>query len=311
MLREEVASAGRVWLLLQHIDKDSSGWVTAAEARRRLTEERSALRIFGERQLRKLLAKGDGLYWQQSDDRIWLRSTAKVAASLGISHLAGRRVAVPVDDLLKGMGHVRAHLYASFHSGRNKPNNRDKSANLIARSTLQRLSHVSRRSQQRYEKRAGIESQSNIAIGGASNVESDQRTAWKKGTAAFRFADSSGKIGRKGAAYAAWQLPNKYIGPHETLPKGKQKRINRELADLFMKGMTGNDKLSTWNCQRYGLNDTLEGGTLAAPWRLYHSHSSSAASIYARHPNRDAYWPDIHRSIGSSSVWFSLGGDGD
>jgi len=81
-----------------------------------------------------------------------------------------------------------------------------------------------------------------MAVGGISTIEHDQQVAWKQGTAAFRFTDSRGTVGREGVSYTAWQLPNNYQGPHDKLPKGKLKRINRELADLFMKGMTGNGK---------------------------------------------------------------------
>ncbi|MBP9503248.1 MAG: hypothetical protein KBF17_13895, partial [Candidatus Promineofilum sp.] len=36
------------------------------------------------------------------------------------------------------------------------------------------------------------------------------------------------------------QLPNEYTGPHAVLPRGRMKRLNRALADLFHNGMTGN-----------------------------------------------------------------------
>ncbi|MCZ7668741.1 MAG: hypothetical protein M5U34_16855 [Chloroflexi bacterium] len=38
----------------------------------------------------------------------------------------------------------------------------------------------------------------------------------------------------------AWQLPNSYRVALAHRPKGRQKRINQMLSDLFMKGMTGN-----------------------------------------------------------------------
>src|SRR5690606_36304000 len=53
-----------------------------------------------------------------------------------------------------------------------------------------------------------------------------------------------GRHGRPHTAYLAWQLPNSYSGPHEPLPRGRQKRINRELVDLFIDGMTGNGETS-------------------------------------------------------------------
>ena len=305
MLRQEVVATGRIWLLLKHMDRGGSGWISLPQARRHLTEGSGELRVCGRRQLRKLLSRGEGLFWGQDKDRIWLRSTAKVAASLNVHRLTGSPIALPVADLLQGIGHVRAHFYASFHSGRNKDSGKSKRSNLIARSTLQRICHTSRRSQQRYEKMAGIASQSNIAIGGVSTVENDQRIAWNKGTAAFRFTDSAGKKGRKGVTYSAWQLPNKYSGPHKTLPKGKQKRINRELADLFMKGMTGNSKLSF----SFGPRGDRQGGSDSNQTkRLYHNHSQSAAASYARSPHNDAYWPDRDSAVGAYRLWYHICG---
>ncbi len=305
MLRQEVVSSGRIWLLLQHIDEGGRGWVTLSEARRRLTERNAELQICGRRQLRKLFARGEGLFWRRQKDRVWLRSTAKVAASLNVQRLTGSPIALPVDDLLKGIGHVRAHFYASFHSGRNKEVLGEKRANLIARSTLQRISHASRRSQQRYEHRAGIVAQANVALGGVSTLVNDQRIAWEKGTAAFRFRDSAGKVGRRGVVYSAWQLPNNYSGPHATLPKGRQKRINRELADLFMKGMTGNGKLSV----PFGQGSRREVGSEAGCVdRLYHKHSLSAAASFARTPNTDAYWPARQKSRSFYHFWFLISG---
>ncbi|MGB3717885.1 MAG: hypothetical protein WA996_26000 [Candidatus Promineifilaceae bacterium] len=303
MLRQEVVAAGRLWLLLQYIDAEGCGWVSLSAARRRLTEIDAVLRVCGRRQLRKLLSKGDGFFWIRNDDRIWLKSAAKVAASLKVQRLIGNPVALPVDDLLKGVGHARAHFYASFHSSRNKEARGGKGASPIARSTLQRLSHASRRSQQRYERRTDIYAQSNIALGGVSTIENDQRVAWKQGTAAFRFRDSAGKIGRKGITYSAWQLPNNYTGPHVTLPKGRQKRINRELVDLFTKGMTGNGKISVAFGRGSG-RESRPGDQ--CPNRLYHKHGLSAAASYSRSPDIDAYWPDRQCAVGSYHRWFII-----
>jgi hypothetical protein len=305
MLRQEVVATGRIWLLLKYLDRDGSGWISLSQARRQLAEEIGQWRICGKRQLRKLLSRGEGIFWRRDKERIWLRSTAKVSASLNVRLLTGSPVALPIADLLQGVGHVRAHFYASFHSGRNKESSKSIRSNLIARSTLQRLCHTSRRSQQRYEKMTGIVRQANIAIGEVSSIENDQRTAWNKGTAAFRFTDSAGKKGRKGVTYSAWQLPNKYSGPHTTLPKGKQKRINRELADLFMKGMTGNGKLS-FSFDHGG--DRLGVSEDNCTKRLYHNHSQSAAASYARSPHDDAYWPDRNRAVGAHLLWFHICG---
>jgi len=308
MLRQEEVSAGRVWLILKYLDAAGRGWISLELVRQRLSERNSDLYICGKRQLRKLLARGEGLFWRRSHDRIWLKSTAKVAVSLDVQRLTGSPVALPVDHLLQGIGHARAHFYGSFHSGRIRDTGRGKQKKPIARSTLTRLSHTSRRSQQRYESRAGIAAQPNFALGGASTIDNDHRVAWKQGTASFRFRDSAGNIGRRGITYTAWQLPNNYSGPHMTLPKGRQKRINRELVDLFTKGMTGNNKISVSFSHGRGRRAGPGDGWIG---RLYHDHSLSAAASFNQSPNDDAYWPNRHGPAGNPQFWFHISGKAD
>lgn len=119
MLRREQAATGRVWLLLRAIDADGRGWLAADETRAVLCDIESPLRLCGRRRLRQLLAQGEGLFWQRDGrDRIWLRGPARVAAGLGVARLGSRPIDVPTATLLGGIGDVRAHLYATFHSGR-------------------------------------------------------------------------------------------------------------------------------------------------------------------------------------------------
>jgi hypothetical protein len=65
--------------------------------------------------------------------------------------------------------------------------------------------------------------------------------AWQHGRACFQLTDYQGQQGKPGATYVAWQLPNSYSGPHTQQARGGQKRFNRELADLWSQGTTGND----------------------------------------------------------------------
>ncbi len=276
MLRQEVATSGRVWLLLRHLDAQGCGWLTEEAARQQLTEKRSPLRICGVRQWRNLLAEGDGLFWRRENGRIWLRSVTKVALTLGVARLRGRPVALPLAALTQRIGQVRAHLYASFHSGRQ---NEQGSAPPIARATLQRLTHVQPRTQRRYERQARVQRQPNFAIGPRANAETMAETAWQHGTAVFPLTDHLGRQGKPGITYVAWQLPNQYTGPHLPQPKGCQKRINRKLADLFMKGMTGNDAPPV---------DSL----LA---RRYFGNGKTAVRAAERQPNQIVYWPETIR----------------
>jgi hypothetical protein len=184
---------------------------------------------------------------------------------LGVRRLVGRPVGLPVSALLGSIGDARAHLYATFHSGRAKEatnyelratSSEDYSSLVtrhsslgapVSRDTLAALSGACARSQVAYERRAGVCSRSNIALGervaaGMPAGPAEQERAWQRGRALFRLRDHRGLHGRPGATYLAWRLPNAF-GPargHQQRPKGRQKRINRQLADLFTKGMTGN-----------------------------------------------------------------------
>jgi hypothetical protein len=280
LLREQLVAPGRLWLLLRSIDQDGSGWVDLISARQRLTKKASALRVFGWRQMRKLLARGDGLFWERDRRRIWLRSPLRVAAAMGIRHLLYQPVGLPLTALLQSIGLVRAHFYASFHSGRRLHKTNAYRPVPIARATLHALCHASRRTQRTYERRAGVQKRRNFAIGKPLAVADHQNQAWERGRAVFLVTDHAGRAGPRGTTYTAWQLANSYRGPHERQPKGRQKRINRKLADLFMKGMTGNG-------ERAHQSHLPKGDGV----RRFFDNGAAAASRYNRGPDSDIYWP--------------------
>lgn len=290
MLRQGEAASGRIWLLLRYLDQEGRGWLRIDIAKHKLTTKTSQLRVCGWRQLRKLLNRGEGIFWTRDNDRIWLRSVAKVAAALEVERLTGKPVATPVAGLLQGIGDVRAHLYASFHSGRVKESAPGPGGMPVARATLERVTNASRRSQLAYEQRAGIKVQHNFAVGERDSLAQAQQRAWQRGHALFKLKDYHGQHGRKGDDYLAWQIPNSYSGCHRQLPKGRQRRINRELADLFVREMTGNSK------QAYE--------------KRYFANGKLAAEIYNRDPGRDLYWPGPKTTAGRHRVWQVIGGKG-
>jgi hypothetical protein len=294
MLREEQVAAGRIWLLLRYMDSSGKGWISISAARESLARKNAGLRVCGWRQLRKLLARGEGLFWHRASGRIWLRSTSRVAASLGVVRLFGNPVAMPLDAILQGISFARAHLFATFHSSRSPKSAGVPAGKPISRSTLRELSHISRQTQSLYERRARVRCSSNFAVGGHYNTVNRQNSAWRHGRATFRFRDETGRLGRKGAEYTAWQLPNSYVGPHERRPKGQQKRINRELADLFMKGITGNGKDS-------------KGAEQLASCRFFDKATTAAAS-YNLSPGQELYWPSQFGRPNRYRIWHCLAG---
>ncbi len=118
ILREGHAAAGRVWLLLRHLDENGRGWVSESEAQTQLTTKGSSYYLFGKRQWCNIVRKGTGIFWQRDNGRLWLNSVGKTAAALGVWQLNGRPVQLPVAVLTGKIGTVRAHLYATFHSSR-------------------------------------------------------------------------------------------------------------------------------------------------------------------------------------------------
>lgn len=268
LLRQDQVAAGRLWLLLQAVDTAGCGWIEEKQARQLFTGKRASLHFCGARQLRNLLAQGEQLFWVRQNGRIWLRSVAKVAFALEISALKMRPVALPVAVLRQKIGTVRAHLYATFHSSRTRPSEAKKP---IARTTVARLTQVKPRTQRRYERKARVKRQAQFAIGGQATTDNLQSRAWEQGQATFQFKDFNGQQGPQGKSYVAWQLPNSYVGPHTQEPKGRQKRINRALTDLFMQGITGN-------------------GQRTKIARRFFDNGRLAAKSYLKNPKNDHYW---------------------
>jgi hypothetical protein len=234
MLRQGQVAAGRIWLLLRHLDEQGCGWIDVEHAREKLSGRDTPLRVCGWRQLRNLLRQGEGIFWQRQQSRLWLRSTSKVAAALKVERFAGKPVLLPLAILTGTIGVVRAHFYATFHSGQ-------ASERPIARQTLQRLGGICPHTQRDYEKRANVKTHSNFAIGARSTSAQAEEMAWQHGGACFQLTDHEGRQGKPGTIYLAWQLPNSYYGPHPKQGCAGQRRFNRELADLRIQGTTGND----------------------------------------------------------------------
>ncbi len=294
MLRTESAAAGRIWLLLRHLDQAGCGWVAAADAHTRLTQKKSPLRVCGRRQLRNLLAKGEGVFWQRQNGRIWLRSLPKVASSLGVYKLSSKPVALPVSVVTQRIGTVRAHFYASFHSSRAPQQLGATQMKPIARSTIAKITTVHPRIQRLYEKTARVRPQRNYSVGAAYSPDALQKEAWQRGTAVFKLTDKNGRFGPPGKSYLAWQLPNSYAGPHRIQTSNQRKRINRALTDLMPQGTTGNDQ-----CILLAeLDQFVECGV------RYCENGRFAAKTIRRTETETAYWPELKQ--GTAQIWHNL-----
>jgi hypothetical protein len=285
MLRRELTAPGRLWLLLRYLDAKGRGSFRIVLLEEQITDQNSPYYLCGRRQLRNLLKAGEGIFWQRERDRLWLRAAAKVAYSLGVTRLTGRPVAFPLAVLLCGIGQFRAELYAAFHSGRVRSCSNSRRTKPISRRTLANLSGVGRSSQRSYERQARIAVSSNFAVGETASDKYREERAWQKGTAVFTLTDHQGQQGPAGRPYLAWQLPNSYAGRHQQRPKGRQRRINRQLKDLVMQGMPGNvDRAMAASQMATRLGN-----------RIFHRNGGEAAKAHGRRAAQDHYWPSGQR----------------
>jgi hypothetical protein len=290
MLGQGMAAPGRIWLLLRLLDRDGQGWLALEQIQEHLCHKKSELRVCGRRQLRNLLRQGQDIFWQRGKSRIWLRSAARVAVALEVDRLRGRPVTLPVPVLLRGMGQVRAHFYATFHSGR-AATAQDGPGTPVNRTTIQKITAVPARTQRLYEQRTGVESRSNMAVGERLTNSDWQERAWLHGRATFPFTDTKGHHGPAGGRYVAWRLPNSYSGPHALGPRGRMKKINRQI-DLVNSRVQGND---------LGRPSQIDGQR--AVDRLFHSDGQSAGRAYNRDRSKDRYWPAGRPRPGSTRLW--------
>ena len=286
MLQQEVAPSGRLWLLLRYLDEEGTGALRIDVITKIFTAKSTTLYLCGKRQLRNLLRDGENIFWTRDKTQLWLRSAAKVAYALNVVRLTGHPIALPLEAMLSGLGVFRAHLYAAFHSGRVSDDMPQEKARPIARDTVAELSGVGRSSQRVYEKRLGLKIQFNFAVGHVLTKECQEEQAWKHGQALFELKDYRGQQGQKGKTYLAWQLPNTYHGHHQHRPKGRQKRINRELNDLVMQGVPGNVE-----------------GTIDTP-RLAKRYLLNRALVAT--PKEALYWRSHNRRNGRYALWHLL-----
>ena len=280
ILQQEQESAGRVYLLLRYLDTAGRGWLPVAEIREQLTRKGSPLKVMGWRRLRQVFQQGEGMFWERdSKGRLWVRSALRIALELDCHRLKGNRVELPITALLGGIGTVRAHFYASFHSGRN-------SDNPISRDTLQSITGLSPRTQREYDRTAQVKRQRNIAVGPRHTKIIAEKQYWQRGGAVFTFVDSQGKQGPKNRQYLAWHLPNTYTAPHQKRSKGRQKKINQQLVRLVDNGVQATDQLEID--------------------KLFWPDGAAAGKAYSRDQEQDTYWPRGKAQRRPGIIWYVL-----
>lgn len=320
-LRADLVPVGRIWLLARYLDRAGRGWLAVETLRRRLTgggvdsAESAPItpplphKVCGWRRLRQIIRQGTGTFWSRdAAGRLWLHGAARVAARLGVDQLTGHPVYLPLAVLTGPIGPLRAHFYASIHSGR--PAAHAAPGNPISRRTLHRLTAVPPRTQRAYDRLAGVRRTPAIAVGARQSATGAQEQAWQRGRTLFTFIDHRGRHGPAGARYPAWHLPNRYRGSQTPAPRGRHKKINRQLRhrratlsatpDLVLARERGNGR-----CQRAGAGGA-DGWSL--PRRLFHADGHGASRAHGGQPALDAYWPA--RQDGSVTLYHVIPADG-
>jgi hypothetical protein len=188
------------------------------------------------------------------------------------------------------------YMRLSTAAGSNMTPNGETQAMPIARETLTNLSGVGETTQRRYEERLGqtktaVSVKPNYAIGNKVNKEELEEKGWAQGQALFVLEDFNGQQGPKGRQYVAWQLPNSYTGSHQQRPQGRQRRINRQLRDLVMKGMPGNE------------SGTADDSHMT---KLYYPTGKLAAQAFNRRKVDRCYWQQGGGGNGRYALWQHL-----
>ena len=239
MLREGYAPQARVYHLLRHLDDEGQGWLSLDFVREQLTAKESALRIANKktiptnawRNLRGILNGGEGVFWNRDNqERLWLRSAGKIAVSLNCGRLSGYPVALPVSKLLGRIKQVKAHLYATFHTGRERDETKKGPAHRpISQATLRELTGIPETTQRRYNKIANVRVYKHYATGRKYDRDQLKEALYERWGNAFKFTDYKGKQGSAGASYIAQRLPNSYTTKTLQTSKGRQEKINRHI----------------------------------------------------------------------------------
>lgn len=284
----DLSTPYRLYKLLQAIDLPGRGIVGLNTAVSELTAKGSSWYIYGKRQLKTVLKRGESIFWNRvkSNGRIVIRlvSRAKLTTRLGLDKLTGKEISAPVAMFLgSGRGrqsHVSAAIYAAWHAGRNTS---DKKPKPITRRTLAHSAHISKFRQQSYEKKIGIDARRNVRIlANYSDYDLD-RARIHYHLPAYKHVDFLGKVDRhrRGAAYVAMLMPNSYTAPKQfnVIESRRQRTVNQTLDGLRLMSES-----ATFN------DVATEGSGKAEFIRVFHDNPVLAYKAASRDKDTNAFY---------------------
>lgn len=259
----------RVWIVLREYVREhgGSGWMGRKDLTQALKEQGIACSA---RHLRRLLAGGEGVFWNVTRERVYMRSWAHLATTLTQAAMTAKvgvvernrpgalEMLIPVRGSLEQW---EAQLYAAWLAYRNNPT--------ISRSQLGELFHRDKSVLRRWEKKrlAGqLTVRHNFAQ--CPNHEMFFEHIPHYATTYAAWVKWKGKP--KQIARIRWQLPNTYlvgaIKQHHR--KGQASKVRRQV----------NRETETWPA------DERRGG-----WhRLYFDQAATLRTFVRKHPEVEA-----------------------
>ena len=270
----------RLYKIMQVLDQEGRGWLANLFVESSLTVKGSPYYIYGRRQLKNMLSRGEGLFWHRVKSkgalRIRLVARAKVAKQLLDGRLRGQEVSFPLHHMLgHGRGRqaaVNAALYTAVHAGQIQCQGKSRP---ISRARLRDVSGCSSYRQRQYERRMDISTDCHFHILGEYNEYKLQRVRIHEDLPAYKHTDYQGKINRhqRGADYIALRLPNSYRTPNTfaVVHSRRQRTINRQLGGLCHMGSEGSNR-----------DDYT---------RLFHENAAAAVHAFNRNPNANSFYP--------------------
>ena len=271
----ELSAAGRLWFLIRAWDDQGCGFYDIDTIYQVFSGDGSPWHLRGRRRLQQLIKQGAavGLWTLRNERRgrltaLQMTGPAGVAAALGVTHLSGSPVAVPVADLLDGMHKANAGLFAAAVTLRVKGDQ----ARPTSRAALRDMTGAAASTQRTYIQTANVEALANYVTMPAGDVEA-------RGVFIYH-----GRVdGRPGRAILARRLPNTHRPLLAARPRGRVRKINRTL-NLVTNGARG---------ERCELD------------KIYYDTAAAAAAAWSKNYHTDCYWPSGHTAAGAG-LWAML-----
>jgi len=213
--------AVRIWYVARMIDQEGSGCVSKASLMTALAElgvSSRAIQRWYRRALDILILKE--VHRRSGSIDLVLTGAHKVANALGCRMLAAHPAAIQAASLLKPGW--RALVWAAYLTSYEGVR--------VSRAELERLTGISERSQQYYERAVGIEANAQYAVDVESPADHLGGVQEFERSYAFPIQLGSGKTA------IAYRLPNLYVVPPEKarlLPAGRQKKLQKKLDQLI------------------------------------------------------------------------------